>query len=459
MMTFSSEDYLILVAYFVLVLVIGFVASRKQSSTTGFLLAGRTLTLPLFVMTLVSSWYGGILGVGEFSYLYGISNWIVQGLPYYLFAILFAFLLAGRIRATSLHTIPEHLGATYDAKTALLGAGLTFLLTSPAPYILMIGILLQVVLGWSLTVCLIVGTVVTTAYLFTGGFRADVYTDMVEFVVMFLGFGIAVPYAFIELGGFSFVSENVPPSHLTWHGGNSWQFIAVWFLIALWTLVDPAFHQRCYAARDEKTARNGILLSIPFWFLFDALTAATGLYARAAMPEIADPVMAFPLFAELLLPPVLKGLFFAGMLATVMSTLNTMTFISGTTLGHDILGRLTPGLAKGNNGTRIGLLVTAVVGIVLCLLVPSVIGLWYVIGTTIIPGLLIPVVTGYFPRLRLSAPFAFATMLSGWLVSTAWLLAGWSGSFADTEAYPLGIEPMFPGLVAAGVVWVAGRLR
>lgn len=459
MMTFSSGDYVVLAFYFILVLSVGFLASRRQSSTTGFLLAGRTLTLPLFVMTLVSSWYGGILGVGEFSYLYGISNWVVQGLPYYLFAILFAFLLAGPIRSTGLHTIPERLESLYGRNTALLGAGLTFLLTSPAPYVLMIGILLQVMLGWSLTACLVVGTVVTTAYLLTGGFQADVYTDLVEFVVMFLGFGIAVPYAFIQLGGFSFLSENVPPLHLTWHGGNSWQFIAVWFLIALWTLVDPAFHQRCYAARDEKTARNGILLSIPFWFLFDALTATTGLITRAAIPEIADPVMAFPLFAERLLPPVLKGLFFAGMLATVMSTLNTMTFISGMTLGHDLLARLRPAFVGNNNATRLGLLVTAVVSVLLCLLVPSVIGLWYVIGTTIIPGLLIPVVTGYFGRLRIHARFAFATMLSGWLVSTAWLIAGWSDSLGDTSLFPLGIEPMFPGLVVSAAVWAVGRVN
>ena len=48
-------------------------------------------------MTLVSTWYGGILGVGEFSYRYGISNWVIQGVPYYVFALFFAFLLAKRI--------------------------------------------------------------------------------------------------------------------------------------------------------------------------------------------------------------------------------------------------------------------------------------------------------------------------------------------------------------------------
>ena len=461
MITFATADYVVLGLYFALILIIGFAAGRRSSRTADFLLAGRRLTLPLFVMTLVSSWYGGILGVGEFSYRYGISNWVVQGLPYYIFALLFAWLLAKRIRATNLMTIPDRLHQVYDRRTALLGAFLTFVLTSPAPYVLMIGILLQVSFGWPLHWCILLGTAATTVYLFRGGFRADVYTDVAEFAVMFLGFGVAIPIAIGKLGGLEFIVNSVPPLHLTWHGGNSWQFLVVWFLIALWTLVDPSFHQRCYAAKDEKTARRGILFSIPFWFLFDAMTATTGLYARAAVPDLVNPVMAYPMFAEAVLPPVAKGLFFAGMLATVMSTLNTMAFISATSLGRDILWRLksVADEASVTRLTRIGLVVTALLSIGLCFAIPSVIGLWYVIGTSIIPGLLIPLVTSYFEKWKVTAPYAFASMLFGWLVATLWLVAGWTQSPGVSDAYPLGIEPMFPGLAASIVAWGLGILR
>ena len=460
MVSFATADYLVLLLYALVVILVGIVASRKQASPTDFLLAGRSLTLPLFVMTLVSTWYGGILGVGEFSYLYGISNWVVQGVPYYIFAFLFAWLLAGRIRATNLVTIPDRLHQVYDRKTALLGGVLTFLLTSPAPYTLMIGVLLQVVFGWNMLLCLVIGTIVTSAYLFRGGFRADVYTDVFEFVIMFIGFGIAIPFAWTELGGFDFIEQHVPPLHLVWHGGNSTQFIAVWFLIALWTLVDPSFHQRCYAAKSGSVARNGILLSIPFWFLFDAMTATTGLYARAALPGLDQPVLAYPLLAERILPPFAKGLFYAGMLATIMSTLNTMTLVSATSLGRDIYWRIKGGGDESsiNRYTRWGLLATAMISIILCLLIPSVIRLWYTIGTVIIPGLLIPLVTSYFDRWRVEAHYAFAAMLVGWLTSTCWLLSGWSAKLGSPENYPFGIEPMFPGLLVSLIVWGVGRL-
>ena len=458
MITFATIDIVLIVGYFLAVLLIGFLATKRNSDATDFLVAGRTLTLPLFVMTLVSTWYGGILGVGEFSYHYGISNWIVQGVPYYLFSLVFALLLAKKIRASDLLTIPDKLHQTYDLKTAVLGSFLTFVLMTPAPYVLMIAVLLQMISGWSLLACIVIGTVASTAYLFFGGFRSDVHTDVFEFVMMFVGFGVIIPFAYAKFGGFEFIQHNVPPLHLTWDGGNSIQFILVWFFIALWTLVDPAFHQRCYAAKSGEVARKGILMSIIFWFVFDAITATAGLYARAAQPSLEYPVMAFPLLAEITLPPIAKGMFYIGMLATIMSTLNSLTFISATTIGRDIVWRLKREEHESNVTlyTQIGLLITALLSIVLALLIPSVIKLWYTIGTIVIPGLLIPLVTSYFERWKVSARYAFATMLLGWLVSLSWLLMGWTTELGSSEYYPLGIEPMYPGLLISIAVWGTG---
>lgn len=462
MITLAPLDQGILLVYFGAVLIIGFRAgrSRKGDDAVEFLLAGRSLTTPIFVMTLVSTWYGGILGVGEFSYLYGISNWVVQGLPYYFFAVVFAFLLAGRIRGSNLATIPDKLHQSYDRKTALLGSVLTFLLMTPAPYVLMLAVILQLLTGWSLVVCLVLGTGAATVYLWFGGFRSDIQTDVFEFFLMFVGFAVIIPFAVLKFGGIDFLVRSLPPLHLTWHGGNSVQFILVWFFIALWTLVDPSFHQRCYAARSGRVARNGILLSVVFWFVFDAMTAAAGLYARAVLPDLPRALMAYPMLAEAVLPAGAKGLFYVGMLATIMSTLNTLALVSATTLGRDIIWRVRAEREPGDETrwTRWGLVISASLSIVLALLIPSVLQLWYTIGTVIVPGLLVPLVTSYFPRLSARPGIAFGAMASGWLVSLGWLLAGWSGGMGRTDAYPLGIEPMYPGLLLSVLVWGIGRL-
>ncbi len=451
----ATGDIVVIAAYFLAVLVIGFRATRKSSTTSDFLLAGRSLTLPVFVMTLVSTWYGGILGVGEFSYLYGVSNWVVQGAPYYFFALIFALLFAERIRTSGLVSIPDKLEQSYGRPAAIAGAFLTFLLTSPAPYLLMLGTLLQLVSGWSMVACLLAGTTATVAYLLTGGFRADVQTDIVEFILMFVGFAIILPFAYLQFGGLEFIQSNIPPMHLTPHGGNSLQSILVWFFIALWTLVDPSFHQRCLAAESPSIARRGILWSIPFWVLFDAMTATAGLYARAAIPDLANPVMAFPMLAEITLPAFAKGLFYVGMLATIMSTVNTLTFVSAASIGRDIVWRMsaTRDEDRAILYTRIALIAAAGVAIGMCLLIPSVIRQWYTIGTIIVPGLLIPLSTSYFNRLTVRPRFALWSMCIGCTVSACWMIAGWSREFGSTENYPLGMEPMFPGMLASLCIW------
>jgi len=463
MVRLATVDLLLLAGYVLLILVVGFRASRRAGTgSVDFLLAGRTLTLPFFVATLVSTWYGGILGVGEYSYRFGISNWIVFGVPYYLFALVFALFLAKRIRQSEDATIPDRLERVYGRRVAVVGAVLTFLLSTPAAYVLMLGVLIQLLFGWNLTIAIVVATAVTVVYLWKGGFRSDVWVNAAEFILMFVGFGVMVAFAFINFGGIAFIREHVPSLHLTWHGGNTWQFILVWFFIALWTLVDPAFHQRCAAAKDGPTAQRGIVVSILFWFGFDFLTSASGLYARALLPDLEQPMYAYPLLAESVLPPVAKGIFFIGMLATIMSTLSSLMFISGITVGKDIIGRIrnhadeSEGLRRW---TRYGLAIASVVSITFAVALPSVVSLWYTIGTCVIPGLLLPVLGAYVPRLRVPGPTALAAMVGGWMVSTGSLLTGVMSAVQETPRYWFGIEPMYPGLLVSLAIWSVGMTR
>ncbi|MEJ2617343.1 MAG: hypothetical protein P8Z35_20495, partial [Ignavibacteriaceae bacterium] len=87
MISFSTSDYLVIIIFFLAVLTIGFISGRKLGTEADdYLLSGRKVGLFLFILTNVSTWYGGILGVGEFTYRYGLVSWFTQGLPYYVFA-------------------------------------------------------------------------------------------------------------------------------------------------------------------------------------------------------------------------------------------------------------------------------------------------------------------------------------------------------------------------------------
>ncbi|RPI59802.1 MAG: hypothetical protein EHM44_11495, partial [Ignavibacteriales bacterium] len=138
MISFSSLDIIVILLFFLVLLTIGFVTSRKtKNDSEDYLLSNRKMGLFLFVLVSVSTWYGGIIGVGEFTYRYGLVSWFTQGFPYYLFAFLFAVFFAKKIREASLFTIPDKLGEVYGKQVGLASALIVFILVSPAPYLLM----------------------------------------------------------------------------------------------------------------------------------------------------------------------------------------------------------------------------------------------------------------------------------------------------------------------------------
>lgn len=450
-MSFAGIDYAIIAVYFAVLMVVGFAWLRRTKTSEGYFLAGRTLTLPAFVATLVATWYGGILGVGEFAHQSGLSAWVVFGVPYYIFALIFALVLAPRIRKAKLYTIPDKIDEAYGKTASLIAAAFVYCLTTPAPYVLMLGTLLHLGFGWPLLPALIIGVIVSTIYVYVGGFQSDVRVNIVQFVLMFVGFGMILPYCVSAIGGFAELRAQLPATHLTWHGENSTQYIVAWFFIAMWTLVDPGFHQRCYAAKTPQTAQRGILVSILFWIAFDFMTTTAGLYARAALPDLAEPVMAYPLLAEKLLPAGVKGLFYVAMLATVMSTLVSYLFLSGVTFTRDFVWRLEGGDpdARLPVRTALGLGLTTVIALSLALLVPSVVELWYGVGTAFIPGLLLPLLSAYWPRLRVRKRAAGVLMVLASAVSLGWLIWGQTHKVGEFASYPLGLEPMYPGLVVS----------
>lgn len=457
MISFSFEDIAVFLTFFVLLLLIGFLSSKKSKDATDYLLAGRNLNLLLFVLVTVSTWYGGILGVGEFTYRYGLLSWFTQGLPYYLFAFLFAIFFAKKIREASLFTIPDKLFEVYGKNVSLLSAVIVFILVSPAPYLLMTASLLKEIFQIDFLLALIISFLLSGSYLIKGGFRSNVYVDAFQFFVMFIGFIIAVIICFNNIGGIEFLNTNLPANHLKLTGDASPTFIIVWFLIALWTFADPGFHQRAYAAKNGNVAKWGIIISIFFWALFDFLTTSTGLFARALFPKLEQPVLAFPFLAEKILSPGLKGIFYAGMFATIISTLNSFLFLSATTIGRDFFYRLSPDLndEKLKYYTSIGIIISGIVAIVISYFIPSVVQIWYTIGSLFIPAIIPAVVSAYYSKFRIAKKIMLIEMIISLLSGTIWFFI--RDSFQNSLWYE--IEPMLVGLGAAILIHIIGLIR
>jgi solute:Na+ symporter, SSS family len=458
MISFSPLDLIIILAFFAAVLFIGFYTGRKTvADANDYLLSGRKLSLFLFVAVNVSTWYGGILGVGEFTYRYGLVSWFTQGFPYYVFAFLFALFFAKKIREASLFTIPDKLTEVYGKNVGLVSSVIVFVLVSPAPYLLMTGNLLSLIFKIDLLPTLCISLLLSLIYLIRGGFRSNVYVDVFQFFVMFAGFILVVIFSGMKFGMIDFISSSVPENHLNITGGMSPTFLIVWFLIALWTFADPGFHQRCYAAKSGSIAKWGIIISIFFWALFDFLTTTTGLFAKGVLPNLENPVLAFPLFAEQVLPVGIKGIFYAALFATILSTQISFLFLSGTTIGRDFVYRISKDDTESNLKayTIIGLIISGVIAILLAYFIPSVIEIWYTIGSLFIPGIILPVVSAYYPKLRVSNKLILIEMVSAFITSTVWYFTRYEFS---NVAVLSEVEPMLVGLVFSVGVHLAGVL-
>jgi len=333
----------------------------------------------------------------------------------------------------------------------VLGALTVLGLSLPAPYLLMLGVLLRRATGLPQAAAVLASAAFCVLYIGARGFRSVVQTKGLQFVFMYGGFLLLLPFAIYRGAGPGGLVEALPATHFAPLGGQPLGYVVAWYFIALQTLVEPTFFQRCFAAKTPGVARRGLFVSIAFFAVFDGLTTFTGMYAFALLPDLASGVDAFPALGELLLPAGLLGVFYAGMIATVMSTVDAFLFNAGITLSRDLLARAGRTAAATLRGQRLGLVCGAALAAAIALGSESVVGLWYGFGSVGTAVLLFPLVGAFYPALAPESRYAAPGMVLSGAVAAAWLASG------AREAGPWwGIEPVFPGLAVAFAAAAAG---
>lgn len=347
--TFSSDidlinnltnlDFIIIFLSIAICFYLAKISNYKKNNTCNnqeYLLMSKSLSLPLFVATLTSTWYGGIFGVTQIAFEQGIYNFFTQGLSWYISYIIFAFFFVKKIRQHKVLSIAELIGTKFGPKTRKFSAILLFFHALPISYALGLGIFLQMCFGISLFAGSLMGVLLVAAYCSFGGFRAIVITDAWQFVLMFISVLCVIIFCYINFGGLEFLAHSLPKSYFTYNGTNSEFKPILWiFLACSSTLIHPAFYQRCLAAKSDNDAKIGILIALGFWIIFDLSITFGSMYAKAIIP-FATSEKAYIIFALQLLPTGLKGLFIAGILATILSTLDSFLFISASSISYDL---------------------------------------------------------------------------------------------------------------------------
>lgn len=414
---------------------------EKPMSVLDYLLMGRQLTLPLFVATLVATWYGGIFGVNEITFNYGIYNFVTQGFFWYVAYLIFAFFIADKVAKYQSLTLPDLTGQMFGPKSAKVAALFTFFYITPVAYVLSLGMFLHMVFGIGILPGMALGTLFAGLYSAWGGFRSVVFSDLVQFFVMCSAVLLVVVFSVGTFGGLGFLKANLPASHFTLTGGNSWMNTLIWGFIALSTLIDPSFYQRCFAAKSPAVVKKGVLISTCIWFCFDLCTTAGSLYARALLPQ-AEPGQAYFFYSIQLLPIGLRGFFVAGVLAIILSTLNSFLFIASNTLSFDLLRNRFKNIVLSN---RISIFAVGLLAIVMAhVFHGSFKEIWLVLGSYFSACLLVPILMGYLYPGRISDRLFVFSSLTSAAVMTAW-------RFIPKHEVLQAVDPFYAG-VAAGLV-------
>lgn len=420
----------------------------EKMSTVELLLMGRRLTLPIFVATLVATWYGGIFGVTALTFEKGIYNLLTQGFFWYASYLIFAFYLVKKIRSFNVMTIPELAGQLFGTKAERLTASLNFLNLLPLAYTISLGIFLQSLFGGTLFLNTTIGVLIVTLWSLWGGFRAVVFSDIVQFFFMILAVFLVVIFAWQAMGSPLWLMEQLPEAHLNLLGGEPLASTLVWVFIALSTLVDPNFYQRVLAAKDEKTAKNGILISTIIWFFFDCCTTLGALYARVALPN-ADPQNAYLQFAIQLVPHGVRGLILAGILAIILSTLDAYLFNAATCVSYNFI-KVKSGFKFWHH--HVALISVSIISILLGIhFEGNVIQVWKTLGSFSAACLLFPLLIGQWHPGKISEK-AFCWAVSfGCIGIVSWQVFNKIYAFSILDEFYIGLifttVPLLPSLL------------
>ena len=327
-----------IIAYFVSIFILA-IYNNKNKDQNEFLFASRKITIPSFVATIVTTWYGGILAVGESTYTQGIITWIMFCFFYYFSAFIFGFYIGPRIHNKNIYSLPEYFYLKLGNTAGTISSILIYLIGSPVPYIIVFATIITHIYDIAYFTSVVLGVILSTLYIYIGGLKSVIRTDKLQFILMYFGFAIILYKLVTEYGGYEYLISNVPEGNLSFNIKNNLGLLFSWFFISLITMIDPSIYQRAYSAQNVKTIKKGFLISIIFWFIFDAMTISTGLYASAIITsDIYDNTSSpYLQLANIILPNYyLNTIFLISLLAIVMSTIDSTTFISSLTFNNFI---------------------------------------------------------------------------------------------------------------------------
>ncbi|MEW6236586.1 MAG: sodium/solute symporter [Candidatus Omnitrophota bacterium] len=374
----NGIDYVVVFGYLIGILVLGMYLGKFVSSSQDFFLGGKMHSFWVIGMSIVATDIGAqdFVAVSGQAYRYGISaanfDWI-GSVPAMLLA---GFVFIPYFWKGGMYTIPEYLGKRYNEGVRLI-ASLTWIVFFAFDLGIMLwasALVFESIMGWNIWFSIVSTALVTGIYTFLGGLTAVMMTDVVQFVIMYVG-GIAVVFlGLYHVGGFVGLYDKVHAmgadyqSHfdliLPADTNTPFPWTGILFGLTLvmsnaYMIGNQAIVQRCLSAKNEWHAKMGMITGA-FWKMFiPVLVLLPGLIANVTHPNLAEGDQAFPELIRAVLPPGLLGLMFAAFLAGLMSSISSLVNSTATLWTKDIYEKYINKNATDKHYLRVGQVTTA----------------------------------------------------------------------------------------------------
>ena len=445
----------VLAAYSVGLILFGVWIGRSVRESKDFFVAGRALSPTLIFATVMAANIGAgtTVGAASLGYRFGLSAWWWVGSAG-IGTFFLAFLVGPRIyRLASergFYTVGDFLEHRYGANvravmTAFLWVGAPAILASQ---LMVLAIVMEVVAGVPRLPGLLLGGVVTTTYFTAGGLRGAAWINLVQLVVLAIGFVLAVSLAVAGVGGWGGVASRaseIGPDYLNFWNSSG----AGWTLLALLVpnfIVSPGLLQKIYGARDARAIRLGVGVCAAVLLVFAFAPAVLGMVARFHHPDLLNPDDALPVLLKTNLPLIVGAIGLGALFMADVSSADAILFMLATSMSRDLYHRfINPGasdqriLAVARGAAVAG----GVVAVALAIVFESVIGPLKLFYSLMALSLFVPVIAGLYTR-RGGAPEVFASVAAGIAVMLAVRVGTANAGFGF-------LTPNLAGLIAAAI--------
>ncbi|WP_300404709.1 sodium:solute symporter family protein [Nocardioides sp.] len=483
-------DYLIIGLYFAFVLGIGLLARRQVSDSMDFFLSGRSLPAWVTGLAFISANLGAVEIMGmsangaEFG-LPAVHYFWIGAVPAMLFlgVVMMPFYYGSKVRS-----VPEFMFRRFGTGAHLVNS-LSFAVAQlliAGINLYLLGTIIRALLGWNLTVALVVAAVIVLSYITLGGLSAAIYNEVLQFFVIVAALLPLTLLGLHQVGGWGGLKEQITANAGTGEAAPASDQLSSWpgnaltgfgsdFLSVLGIVLGLGFVlsfgywttnfvevQRAMATHSISAARKTpVIGSFPKIFI-PFITILPGMIAAVAVTEIAgtkagDEVTggaggtvdyndSLIYLMRDLLPNGLLGIAIAGLLAAFMAGMAANISAFNTVLSYDLWERYVVRDRSDDYYLKVGRIATVAAALI-------------AIGTaqlaTNFSNIMdyLQTLFGFF-----NAPL-FATFILGMFWKRMTATAGWVGLVAGTLSAVLVAflsEDAF-GSASLGVIGISGQ--